>query len=417
MALAGYQQGQQFQQQRVQGEREAQLYDMEMQQYQANQAKLQEEQARAQAMQRDFADFAEGLSSGTRTIDDVIRLSGLYPEIAEQVQSTYQMKTEVQKNNEIKETLSLASLLRNAPEAGAEKLKESIAAAEAAGDQQRFAALKNVEASIGVSPDAPVAAAIFTLFNVMPADQFKLASEQLGLAPEKVPDSFRADQMRAEAAGLVPDTPEYQEFMRQSGGGTNVSFTMPGAIEEGAFEKKVGEIQATNIGELVQSGQVARRNNITLNELDSLINNVETGGMAAVKSFAGNIGVPVEGLDDIQAFTAIINRLVPQQRPPGSGTMSDADLALFKQSLPRLINQPGGNKKILRTMRALNNYLIQEAEIAEMVLDGPENGGITRAEGRRRLAELSNPLAEFSAGGGGATGGRRKFDAQGREIK
>ena len=41
----------------------------------------------------------------------------------------------------------------------------------------------------------------------------------------------------------------------------------------------------------------------------------------------------------------------------------------------------------------------QEAEIAEMVLDGPENGGITRAEGRRRLAELSNPLADFSAGG------------------
>ena len=396
MALAGYQQGQQFQQQRVQAERETQLYDMEMQQYQANQAKLQEEQARAKAMQADFATFTEGLSSGTATIDDVFRLNGLYPEMAEQVQSVYQMKSDVQKNNEIKESLSLASLFRNAPDAGAAKLAEKIAAAEAAGDMERLAGLKNIEASIGVSPDAPVAATIFTLSNLMPADQFKLVAEQLGLAPEKVPDSFRADQMRAEAAGLVPDTPEYQEFMRQSGGGTNVSFTMPGAIEEGAFEKKVGELQATSIEAIAQQGQTSRRNRQTINLLERALTGAPAGIEAGLKGLAVNVGIETEGSDQIEVAKALISQLVPGQRPPGSGTMSDADLQLFKDSLPKLMGTREGRLKIVANMKAISDYMIAEGDLADAVLDGT----ISRAQYRERVRALGNPLAEFSAGGG-----------------
>ena len=402
MALAGYQQGQQFQNQRVQAERETQLYDMEMQQYQANQAKLQEEQARAQAMQADFADFAEGLSSGTRTIDDVIRLSGLYPEIAEQVQSTYQMKTDVQKNNEIKESLALASLFRNAPDAGAAKLAEKIAAAEAAGDMERLAGLKSIEASIGVSPDAPVAAAIFTLFNVMPADQFKLVAEQLGLAPEKVPDSFRALELRAEQAGLVPGTAEHQEFMKQGGAerGPAVQVVMP--AEATSFDRRLGEGQADQVLAISSEGAKARRNRNTLFQLQDMLAETPAGAEAGIKSFAGNFGIDTEGLGEIQALEALISQLVPTQRLPGSGPMSDADLALYKKSLPRIINQRGGNEKIIETTLALNNYLIEEAKIADKVI----NREITPAEGRNEMAALINPLAEFSAGGG-ATGARQ----------
>ena len=402
MALAGYQQGQQFQQQRVQADRETQLYDMEMQQYQANQARLQEEQARAKAMQADFATFTEGLSSGTATIDDVFRLNGLYPEMAELFQSLFQMKSDVQKNNEIKESLSLASLLRNAPDAGAAKLAEKIAAAEAAGDMERLAGLKNIEASIGVSPDAPVAATIFTLSNLMPADQFKLVAEQLGLAPEKVPDSFRADQMRAEAAGLVPNTPEYQEFMRQSGSGTNVNFTMPGAIEESAFEKKVGELQATSIEAIAQQGQTSRRNRQKINLLEGALTGAPAGIEAGLKGLAVDYGIETEGSPQIEVAKALISQLVPEQRPPGSGDMSDSDLQLFKDSLPKLMGTREGRLKIVANMKAISDYMIAEGDLADAVLDGT----ISRAQYRERVRELGNPLAEFSAGGG-TTGARQ----------
>jgi flagellar protein FlgJ len=91
--------------------------------------------------------------------------------------------------------------------------------------------------------------------------------------------------------------------------------------------------------------------------------------------------------------------------------MSDADLALYKKSLPRIINQAGGNEKIIRTTLAINEYLIKEAEIADQVI----NREISPADGRAKMAALVNPLAQ--SGGSGATPGRRKFDAQGREIK
>jgi flagellar protein FlgJ len=93
--------------------------------------------------------------------------------------------------------------------------------------------------------------------------------------------------------------------------------------------------------------------------------------------------------------------------------MSDRDVALFKSSLPRLINTPEGNRKIISTMLAMNEYLVREGELADAVIDG----AITREQYREQIRALGNPLAEFSAGGGGGTGGRRRFDAQGREIK
>jgi len=71
--------------------------------------------------------------------------------------------------------------------------------------------------------------------------------------------------------------------------------------------------------------------------------------------------------------------------------MSDADLAEFKSSLPKIINQPGANREIIRGMREINQYLIKEGEIADMVLDGL----ITPAEGRKRLAALGNPVQDF----------------------
>jgi hypothetical protein len=197
MALAGYQQGQNFQQQRVQGERETQLYDMEMQQYQANQAKLQKEQAEAEAMQTDFAAFNEALINGTATIDDVLRINARHPAIAEQVQSAFQMKTDVQKNSEIQRSLRLASLFKNAPEKGAEELKNEIAAAEAAGDTERVAALKNIEATIPISPTAPITATLFSLVNLMPEEQFKTVSETLMPPRPELRETIIGDEVRA----------------------------------------------------------------------------------------------------------------------------------------------------------------------------------------------------------------------------
>lgn len=160
----------------------------------------------------------------------------------------------------------------------------------------------------------------------------------------------------------------------------------------GAFDKALGAQDAT----LIDAGRNAQSNNVRLGQLETILQTAPQGAQGVMVQAAGSLGLPVEGADDIQAATALINQMVPGQRPAGSGTMSDADLALFKASLPQIINQPGGNQQILRTMKAINEYTIAQAQIAQQVA----NREISPAEGRALQAQVPNPLA--STGGGPA---------------
>ena len=174
MALAGYQQGQQFQQQRVQGERETQLYDMEMQQYQANQAKLQEEQARAQQVQANMADFFEKVETGNLPEGYVNRFIAENPEIGEQQAAALQGISEEQKMTGIRDQTRLLMMLNNEASTPSEDslvakaLKERKAAAEAAGNPGQAAAAESMLMEYMSSPAVLKASLIATLASGAP---------------------------------------------------------------------------------------------------------------------------------------------------------------------------------------------------------------------------------------------------------
>lgn len=55
--------------------------------------------------------------------------------------------------------------------------------------------------------------------------------------------------------------------------------------------------------------------------------------------------------DDLSAMQAITNQMAPQLRAPGSGAMSDKDVALFKRSVPN-VDFPGPtNTKIVQRLK------------------------------------------------------------------
>jgi hypothetical protein len=233
--------------------------------------------------------------------------------------------------------------------------------------------------------------ALSNLAATLPADQRALAeafpeqfaTQRFAQAPGVVGE-FQA----AKAAGEVPPTTtltEYIAMKRPPGTTVNVGG------DKDPFALEAAKKQADVFNKLQESGTDAARFSGEITRLGKILERVETGGAAAFKQIAGNFGIKTEGLDDIQSAQAIINKLVPQQRPPGSGPMSDADLALYKESLPRLINQPGANKEIVRSMKEINDYVIKEGQIATDVLDRK----LTPAEGRRKLLELGNPIQEF----------------------
>lgn len=215
----------------------------------------------------------------------------------------------------------------------------------------------------------------------------------------------RADQ----AKGPEPTTAmrEYQDALAQGFQGTLIDFKKatqrpgtsvnvmpngqpdPNAALYGELDKAEGKRFSTILDTAPMVGRVATQ----IAELEPLLAQVETGGGAAIKAWLGEKGFKTEGLDDIQALSGAIASMVPGQRPPGSGTMSDADLALFKSSIPQLIVQPGGNQQIIATMKAINDYDKQIVQIASDVA----NRTMTPAQGRDAMNALANPLEGFKA--------------------
>jgi flagellar protein FlgJ len=224
-----------------------------------------------------------------------------------------------------------------------------------------------------------------------PLRQMQLEKGRLELDAMRNPQPKPTDDMReyefARSQGFEGSYLDFQTSLKKAGA-TNVTTNMG---EGDKFYENLDKKNAETFSALSETGMQGRSKLAQIDRLDGLLAASPQGAAAMLKQAAGEYGINTEGLNDIQAAQALINELVPQQRQPGSGPMSDADLALFKQSLPRLINQPDGNRAIIDTMRGITQYQIQMGQIADAV----SNREMTPAEGRKAIASLPNPLEGF----------------------
>ena len=188
-------------------------------------------------------------------------------------------------------------------------------------------------------------------------------------------------------------SPEEARTWVSSGNTTNINTGEKGA-------NKFEELDAQALADVSKTAMAAGRSLGQIDRLESLLSGVDTGMAASMQSLAGSFGIKTENLGDIQAAEALISALVPQQRTPGSGPMSDADLDLFKKSLPRLINTPGGNAMILQTMRGLAQYDALGGEIVQRY----RSKEITQAEAFAQLQARQDPFVQFRSVVGGGQG-------------
>ena len=161
------------------------------------------------------------------------------------------------------------------------------------------------------------------------------------------------------------------------------------------------------LGKISETGQAARMDELNIAELERLGDKIGTGGAAAIRGYFSRIGVDLGDASDINAFEALVDRLAPQMRQPGSGSSSDKDVALFKSALPSLIRTPEGNRQILSTLKAMNKHRLKEADIADQVFDGT----LTVPQGLRELRKLPSPLAGFKDAQGGGKKPQTSFNA------
>jgi hypothetical protein len=199
------------------------------------------------------------------------------------------------------------------------------------------------------------------------------------------------------AAGYKPGTPEFAEaarlvLERKQKPGVSIDNTYTAGAPEDPFLKKLAENEASAFGDMMSVGTKAGRNLKRIDRLEALLKGVPTGATATLQQFAGKMGIKTEGLSEIEAASAMISSMIPEQRAPGSGTMSDADLNIFKDALPKMMNTEGGNQLIIQTIREINEYDRQIGEIASAAA----KGAITRAVARDQMNAINNPLEGFT---------------------
>lgn len=134
--------------------------------------------------------------------------------------------------------------------------------------------------------------------------------------------------------------------------------------QESEFGKETGKAISKRFDEMATAGDEAAQNQVLFDELRRLGGKIKTGASAALTKRLGDIGVKLDGASDVEAYGALIDRLTPAQRIPGSGPTSDFDATMFKGSLPKLMNTPEGNALILDTMQKLNDNKMARGDIA-----------------------------------------------------
>jgi len=179
---------------------------------------------------------------------------------------------------------------------------------------------------------------------------------------------------------------DYQKATRSGGDTINVG------SGETTFQKEIGKDQANLFTGMFAEGKTARQQLSDISQMRKLLRG-KTGGLASgLQSFAAKHGIAIgSGASDIQAFQAIISRIAPTLREPGSGETSNRDLEVFLQSLPAIINTPKGNDLILDTLQNLAFFKAQQASVASQVLGGE----MSRVDGIKKLQSLFDPFAKF----------------------
>jgi hypothetical protein len=169
---------------------------------------------------------------------------------------------------------------------------------------------------------------------------------------------------------------------------------------ETAFAKEGGGGLGKQFVKLSEEGQNARQDLALVGQLRDLGSVVQTGAPAAIQGWLANQGIKVgPNVGAVEAYGAIIDKLTPAQRIPGSGATSDYEGVMFKNSLPKLMNTPQGNEIISNTLASLAQYKVDRAVVAERALAG----AISMPEGLKLMREIPSPYTnfkEFAKGGG-----------------
>ena len=221
-----------------------------------------------------------------------------------------------------------------------------------------------------------------------------------GLAKQNADLAAARDQR--EAAKTTTLQQDYDRAVKDGYKGTIVDFKRSGAVQVNTGDDGTGELRKSgnkHLGEdyagMVKAGRTAGEARRDIQTLSQLYGAIGTGKLAEAKGLIGPyaqaLGIKVEGLSEIQAADAILQRVAPSLRQPGSGSQSDAELRGFLQSLGSVGNSPEANTIITKSLEGMFANRAAAARIATQVLSGK----ISPEDAEAQIAALPDALAEW----------------------
>lgn len=165
--------------------------------------------------------------------------------------------------------------------------------------------------------------------------------------------------------------------------------------QESEFKKEAGSMAAKRFDGYVKLGNESREITADLGALRDIGARITTGKTAEVTAalgpYAEALGVPIKDLPDLQAYNAIVSKMQPRMRVPGSGATSDYEMQTFLKAIPSLGKTPEGNTIVTNTMDALHQHRVTVADIASQALSGE----ITQTEAEKKIRTLPDPMEQW----------------------
>lgn len=264
MAIKGYGLGrQEIEQNQIMAER-AQMMDLRAAQ-EARAAAAAEEQraaaaqarAKAEAMQAQLVDLRERALNGTLTVDALNQFSLANAETFADFTTAFKQMEADKSRPQVQFAIETAiPALSGNPDRALAIIDERIAAAENAGELQEAQALRADRAILEADPQAYGVSSLSMLVATGAIDNAQ-ADTILKLSGQgaETTEAVRTLQQRAELAGLMPGTPEYNQFMISGGKPPEgmVFRSLPG----GGFELVQGSGAGAGQGAKPTEGQLA----------------------------------------------------------------------------------------------------------------------------------------------------------------
>lgn len=218
---------------------------------------------------------------------------------------------------------------------------------------------------------------------------------QEGRAAELQPLEVQLKQRQAETAKIGKAKGDEYLYIQDSTQPEGIRTIQPPGQNSGdkTFSEKAAGAQVDRYGKMLEAGELADRSAAdvqTLRDLGAKVGDPSLKNTIArtIGPYARSLGIDVANMGPIEAYTAIVSRLAPNMRPPGSGPTSNFEFEQYLKSLPQLAQTVEGRKLISDQFEMFNRHAVARRQIAEKVL----NGDIPRRDGERMLQQLPDPL-------------------------